>query len=179
MSSRFYFDVYVPGSARAANEVLGKVLRVAHGHIAANELNSISVGFPNYYESSHPDKSTLGDTMRLVGDKFDLNMLSKSPTLFGLEEDFGIEVGKVKEVPEDALDVIFTRDRSIDKKIKFGYENRTEQNRDAFPPYVMVASGSKRSSFPFHVKMKKAEMRKDGVYSGYGMSVEGSTFPIF
>lgn len=180
MNTRFYFDIYVPGNATAIKEILGKVIRTVHGHITANELNKIALGFPKYYESVNPLQSTLGDTLRVVGDRFALNMLSKSPTLFGLEEDFGIEVGKIKEVPEsEVLEVIFTRDRSIDKKIKFGYETKTKINRDPFPPYVDITSKSKRSSFPLHVKMKPANARVDGTYSTYGMSVEGSSFPQF
>ncbi len=180
MNPRFYLDIHIPGNASTVKQVIGKVIRIAHGHLSSNDIKTISIGFPKYYESIHPEKSTLGNVVRIVGGKFELNMLSKSPSLFGLEEDFSIEVGKIKEVPEsDVIEVIFTRDRSIEKKIKFGYEDRTKVNRDPFPPYAMLASKSMRSSFPLHVKMKPAESRKDGVYSSYGMSAEGSTFPQF
>ncbi|OXX41939.1 type I-F CRISPR-associated endoribonuclease Cas6/Csy4 [Vibrio sp. V17_P4S1T151] len=180
MKPRFYLDIFVPGGASVVKKVLGKVVRIVHGHLSSNDISSISVGFPKYYESIHPEKSTLGNSLRIVGDKFELNMLSKSPSLFGMEEDFSIEVGKIKEVPEsEVIEVIFTRDRSIEKKFKFGYENRVETNSVPFPPYVMLASKSMKTSFPLHVKMKPAEARKDGSYSMYGMSVEGSTFPLF
>lgn len=176
-NTRYYVDLKLSGSnEELKRQVFGKALKIVHGIKSDNEESTLAVGFPGLQITSKKDTATLGSTMRVVGEQFDALHFFKNPVLDELAEQVGLEVHKVRPVPEEeVLDVHFARDRYTSN-----YDRDSRGKVMAkFTPYVLLHSNSSNKNFKMHVTLAKASGKKAYGHNNYGLAKANATFPMF
>jgi CRISPR-associated endoribonuclease Cas6/Csy4 subtype I-F len=172
--NRYYFDVRILGSFKERHIIVSKIMTILHCTINGKDDSTISVGFPFWQEHADESYATVGDVLRFVGDKTDLIMFSRNHSLNELCENDAIEINKIKDVPLDSVEVIYKRNRAIEKHFKYKRNDKILK----FKPKFKVKSSSK-DGFTLFIDMIKSESRVNNGYTTYGLSKNGSTFPLF
>ena len=175
--SRFYVDLEIPNSNEELKRlVFGKVLKIVHGIKSDHEESSLCVGFPGIQVTSKAETATLGKTMRIVGSQFDAIHFFKNPVLDELSETMGLEIFKVKPVPEDeCVDVHYARDRFTSN---YGKDSKGKV-MTKFTPYVLLVSNSTQKKFKMHITMSQSISKKVIGHNNYGLAKDNATFPLF
>lgn len=171
---RCYFDVNIKGSFKENHILVSKIIKILHCTINGNDDNTLSVGFP-FYESHNVESfATVGKTLRFVGDRADVLMFSRNHSLNILAELGAMEISKIDDVPDFATEVIYKRNRAIEKH----YKNKELHKIKKHYPKFKVLNNSGQG-YTFFIEMKKSDVRVDNGFTSYGLSTEGSTFPLF
>lgn len=66
------------------------------------------------------------------------------------------------------------------KAVNHSRSQNAIRNRLSFTyPFLWVQSTSTKQKLPFTIRVENVEKAKSGVYSSYGMSLDGATIPVF
>ncbi|MCP1674104.1 hypothetical protein J2T57_001206 [Natronocella acetinitrilica] len=178
MGERFYLDLEPLVPLCSVEELHRGVIQLLHGmNTNAPAQRRIALAFPGWqHHPGHPQHTTLGRTLRLVGERLSLVLFSRHPIISRMEEGGELRVLPVRPVPEDAAEVRFVRDRRRESRMRrFGKEAAELPTY----PWIRFQSESNRRTFSLSVRMEGADRAVTTQYGTYGLSLEGSTVPMF
>ncbi|MGD1527032.1 type I-F CRISPR-associated endoribonuclease Cas6/Csy4 [Vibrio harveyi] len=174
---RFYLDLVFRSHESKQHVMVSKIVSVFHGYMNAETESHVALGFPKWQPHCEFEKTRFGDTVRLVGDRVDLQILSNNAVYNKLADEGLLNISAIKVVPEeDCAEVRFIRNRTIEKM----YAQKRAREIKRFLPHFSIKGCKGKQLFTMHVGMEKAEERIDGSYTTYGFSKrDGATFPLF
>ena len=169
----YYMQIQVTGSTELARDAFSQVINVLHGIYKDEGSSPLGVSFPYWQDHTDERKTTLGNVMRLFGDKFHLISFSRNADINTLEESGLVKIRQVKATPEDAVNTVVKRDRCIERYKKNGWPIKK------MLLYIKYRSRRTKRTFSLFVDTKPAPEEKAGGFSTYGFRKDGSTVPYF
>lgn len=182
---RFYFDIEVKLPAAALNRGVEKVYRVIHGILSGmgEYRPQVGLSFPNWQPGKRHEHVSLGKIIRVVGTKDELRKLYSHTELCVLCEKELIFIDPILPVPEDAQEVVYKRDRIIERrhrKLKSGEISKEDYVApEVIFPFVNFKSKSTGRHYRYYIRMDKVDKRVPGGFNDYGLGVDGTSVPIF
>jgi len=185
----YYIDIKIlPDPEFKVSMLMGTLFNKFHRVLVMLKSNNIAASFPEYQEK------TLGDTLRIHGDKSSLNAFMKTNWLSGMND--YIRKTNIERIPENTRYVSVRRIQNkyanmarLRRRYVKRHQASEQEALKALPdalgklfsyPYIKIKSEStKQSSFPFYVVQKEMESSVlNNDFNSYGLS-KTSTVPWF
>lgn len=180
---RKYFDIVIKADKEYQAQLMAELMRQLHGILSGlgEHAPNIALSFPYHQHGLRQDQTQMGHIVRVVGDQLSVLQIHRHGAIGYLAESGFFRIKEIEDVPDDAVEVRFVRDRLKEKyaKVRKLYPDVKHETDNICYPYVDLRSQSNKKNFKLYVRMEKAESRVDGQYSTYGLSKEGSTVPFF
>ncbi len=194
-----YFDCSIITSDSDAGMMMSKLFTRIHGYLVENKLDNVGLSFPAYTEV-HP-----GRILRLFSDESTLENIKSNEGIELLERTYALVRSEIKRTPEICRHAIFKRMRKFDKSSERFIEKSTEKLikklekkkvkvkkkilekrasilKKRFKekiPYLRVKSRSTEQGYSVFIGRFDNDNEKIGKFSGYGLSSNFSTVPVF
>lgn len=182
MIERYYFDLIIENGDKV---LISKAYRLIHGIFSGMGEHRPQVGlaFPYWQPGLQEDFLSMGDTIRIVGEKHEVNRLFKHTEINNLCENPGFFTTAILEVPATAKEVIYKRNRIIERKWANSKKPNVDKKYAKMPevlfPFIALSSVSSKQNYRLTVEEIPAEKRVDGPFTTYGLSSGGTTVPKF
>lgn len=184
-----YIDIHLrPDPEFPEHQLMAALYAKLHRVLAQVQATTIGVSFPAYRETP----AALGNTLRLVGPRGDLEWLMEHGWLNGMRDH--TEVAPVIAVPADAAQRCLRRvqAKSSPERLRRRQMRRhgltAEQACERVPdsaaellrlPFVMLASTSTGQTFPLYLRLGPTmPASQTGTFNAYGLSAS-ATIPWF
>lgn len=185
-----YFDIKaIPDPELLQSAVIGQLMQVVHGLLPAFE-GRVGLAFPGYGQSR-----TLGGILRLHGMAKDLEKLAFEISNQATIRSYAL-VCPLAEIPGHAsihveYQRLHTKGQSHYRRLEARHKARetwtselehaiAEKYREAIHcPHVTLKSKSNGNRFLMFIAKKLHDHPVNGSFNDYGLSVNGSTLPLF
>lgn len=171
--STHYIEIVVDHDQAFAQTIFSRIIGILHATFKEFGESPIGTSFPYWQNHTQPSGVSLGKVIRLFGSRPSLLYFSRNAQMDDIANIFEVKMSAILPTPEDVDHVAQIRDRKIERYKK------NQWPISKYLPYLKCQSKSNRKTFSLFVDMNMSDEKKEGLYSTYGFSKEGSTVPYF